>query len=157
MFKMGPVTLVVEEALLVMVVRARSNMLPVSVSVCEPVSFVLEEDKSPIFPANEAVAEEEVKAPESNPPEVMVWEAEVTACVVEVVAVDKPVIASKLLVASQPKPVVSEVILLVPSKKAIWPTVPEPVKDEVPEQVINLLEESTQTEPVGVPEVIPSA
>ena len=65
-----------------------------------------------------------------------------------VVTVGRPVIVNKLLVASQPKPEVSEVIEDVESKKAIWPIVPEPETPPDPTvQVTNLLElpVSTQT------------
>ena len=122
----APVTLVVAEALLVTVVLARERMLPESVRVWEAVALVREYDRDPTAPVKEAVADEEVKAAERRPPEVMPWAAEVRDAVVCVVEPVAPVTVSSLLVVSQPNPEVSEAMALAPLKKAIWPEVPDP-------------------------------
>ena len=87
----APVTLVVAEALFVIVVLERSSTLPVSVKVCDPVAFVLEEEMLAISPVNEAVADDEVRAAEKRPPEVIPWAADVREAVVAVVALARPV------------------------------------------------------------------
>ncbi|MEK9206911.1 MAG: hypothetical protein AAB922_00370, partial [Patescibacteria group bacterium] len=73
-FNIEPVTLVVALAWLVMVVLPRSKMFPESVKVCRAVELVLEVESKPISPEKEPVAEEEVRVPDNNPPEVMALE-----------------------------------------------------------------------------------
>ncbi len=82
------------------------------------------EDNDPTEPVKDAVAAEEVKAAEKSPPEVKPWAAEVIAWVVWVVPPLAPVMVSSLLVESQPKPELSDEIVLAPVKKASWPEVP---------------------------------
>src|SRR3989344_2221696 len=100
MFKIGPLTLVVAVPLLVIVVLERSKISAESVNVCAPVALVLDDDRAPTSPVNEAVADDEVKLPENTPPEVITFEAVDTPRPVPVVKA--PVVNKKFVPVAFP-------------------------------------------------------